>query len=147
MVCPDGKRQNQQYQGQLTKDIDLAGFPWTPIGNTSKGFAGELDGAGFAVRNLYIYSTADNQGLIGRLGANGKVHDLTVTGSVTTTGNTAGGIVGYAPAKTSVSNCLNEADVTAKTCAMLFLALSSPKILWYLPDHLLSDLYYTMQPE
>ena len=103
-------------KGKLTKDIDLAGFPWTPIGNTSKGFAGELDGAGFAVQNLYIYSTADNQGLIGRLGANGKVHDLTVTGSVTTTGNTAGGIVGHAPAKTSVINCLNEADVTAKTC-------------------------------
>ena len=104
-------------KGKLTKDIDLAGFPWTPIGNTSKGFAGELDGAGFAVRNLYIYSTADNQGLIGRLGANGKVHDLTVTGSVTTTGNTAGGIVGHAPQKTSVINCLNEADVTAATCA------------------------------
>lgn len=104
-------------KGKLTKDIDLAGFPWTPIGNTSKGFAGELDGAGFAVRNLYIYSTADNQGLIGRLGANGKVHDLTVTGSVTTTGNTAGGIVGHAPQKTSVINCLNKADVTAATCA------------------------------
>ena len=104
-------------KGRLTKDIELAGFPWTPIGNTSKGFTGELDGAGFAVRNLYIYSTADNQGLIGRLGANGKVHDLTVTGSVITTGNTAGGIVGYAPAKTSVINCLNEADVTAKICA------------------------------
>lgn len=103
-------------KGKLTRDIELAGFPWTPIGNTSKGFAGELDGAGFAVRNLYIYSTADNQGLIGRLGANGKVHDLTVTGSVTTTGNTAGGIVGHAPTKTSVINCLNEADVTAKTC-------------------------------
>lgn len=104
-------------KGRLTKDIELAGCPWTPIGNTSKGFTGELDGAGFAVRNLYIYSTADKQGLIGRLGANGKVHDLTVTGSVITTGGTAGGIVGYAPAKTSVINCLNEADVTAKTCA------------------------------
>lgn len=103
-------------KGKLTRDIELAGFPWTPIGNTSKGFTGELDGAGFAVRNLYIYSTADNQGLIGRLGAKGKVHDLTVTGSVTTTGNTAGGIVGHAPAQTSVINCLNEADVTAKTC-------------------------------
>lgn len=104
-------------KGKLTKDIDLAGFPWTPIGNTSKGFTGELDGAGFAVRNLYIYSTADSQGLIGRLGANGKVHDLTVTGSVTTTAASAGGIVGHAPQKTSVINCLNEADVTAATCA------------------------------
>lgn len=75
-------------KGKLTKDIELAGFPWTPIGNTSKGFTGELDGAGFAVRNLYIYSTAAS----------------------------AGGIVGYAPAQTSVINCLNEADVTAKTC-------------------------------
>ena len=104
-------------KGKLTKDIDLAGFPWTPIGNTSKGFTGELDGAGFAVRNLYIYSTADSQGLIGRLGANGKVHDLTVTGSVTTTAASAGGIVGHAPQKTSVINCLNKADVTAATCA------------------------------
>lgn len=104
-------------KGKLTRDIELAGFPWTPIGNTSKGFAGELDGAGFAVRNLYIYSTADSQGLIGRLGANGKVHDLTVTGSVTTTAASAGGIVGHAPQKTSVINCLNKADVTAATCA------------------------------
>ena len=105
-------------KGKLTKDIELAGCPWTPIGNTSKGFTGELDGAGFAVRNLYIYSTADSQGLIGRLGANGgKVHDLTVTGSVTTTAASAGGIVGTALSKTSVTNCLNEADVTAKTCA------------------------------
>ena len=104
-------------KGKLTRDIELAGFPWTPIGNTSKGFTGELDGAGFAVRNLYIYSTADSQGLIGRLGANGKVHDLTVTGSVTTTAASAGGIVGHAPQKTSVINCLNKADVTAKTCA------------------------------
>ena len=39
-------------KGKLTRDIELAGFPWTPIGNTSKGFTGELDGAGFAVRNL-----------------------------------------------------------------------------------------------
>ena len=104
-------------KGKLTRDIELAGFPWTPIGNTSKGFTGELDGAGFAVRNLYIYSTADSQGLIGRLGANGKVHDLTVTGSVTTTAASAGGIVGHAPQKTSVINCLNKADVTAATCA------------------------------
>ena len=105
-------------KGKLTKDIELAGCPWTPIGNISKGFTGELDGAGFAVRNLYIYSTADSQGLIGRLGANGgKVHDLTVTGSVTTTAASAGGIVGTALSKTSVTNCLNEADVTAKTCA------------------------------
>ena len=104
-------------KGKLTRDIELAGFLWTPIGNTSKGFTGELDGAGFAVRNLYIYSTADSQGLIGRLGANGKVHDLTVTGSVTTTAASAGGIVGHAPQKTSVINCLNKADVTAATCA------------------------------
>ncbi len=84
-------------KGKLTRDIELAGFPGRPSATPAKGFTGELDGAGFAVRNLYIYSTADNQGLIGRLGANGKVHDLTVTGSVTTTGNTAGGIVGHAP--------------------------------------------------
>ena len=76
-------------KGLLTGDIELAGYLWTPIGDTTKGFAGELRGNGHTVRNLYISSTKNDQGLIGLLNTNGKVQDLTVTGSVITTGKDA----------------------------------------------------------
>ena len=104
-------------KGLLTGDIELAGYLWTPIGDTTKGFAGELSGNGHTVRNLYISSTKNDQGLIGLLNTNGKVHDLTVTGSVTTTAASAGGIVGQAKTKTTILNCLNQADVTAASSA------------------------------
>ena len=104
-------------KGLLTGDIELAGYLWTPIGDTTKGFAGELSGNGHTVRNLYISSTKNDQGLIGLLNTNGKVHDLTVTGSVITTGKDAAGIVGQAKTKTTILNCLNQADVTAASSA------------------------------
>ena len=45
------------------------------------------------------------------------MHDLTVTGSVITTGKDAAGIVGKAKTKTTIVNCLNRADVTAASSA------------------------------
>ena len=112
----NGGTQNN-IKGLLTGDIELAGYLWTPIGDTTKGFAGELRGNGHTVRNLYISSTKNDQGLIGLLNTNGKVHDLTVTGSVITTGKDAAGIVGKAKTKTTIVNCLNRADVTAASSA------------------------------
>ena len=104
-------------KGLLTGDIDLAGYQWTPIGNTTKGFTGDLSGSGHTVYNLYINSTKNDQGLIGLLNTNGKVQDLTVTGSVITSGKDAAGIVGQAKTKTTILNCLNRADVTAASGA------------------------------
>ena len=112
----NGGTQNN-IKGLLTGDIELAGYLWTPIGDTTKGFAGELSGNGHTVRNLYISSTKNDQGFIGLLNTNGKVQDLTVTGSVVTTGKDAAGIVGQAKTKTSILNCLNQADVTAASSA------------------------------
>ena len=112
----NGGTQNN-IKGLLTGDIELAGYLWTPIGDTPKGFAGELRGNGHTVRNLYISSTKNDQGFIGLLNTNGKVQDLTVTGSVVTTGKDAAGIVGQAKTKTTILNCLNRADVTAASSA------------------------------
>ena len=112
----NGGTQNN-IKGLLTGDIELAGYQWTPIGDTTKGFAGELRGNGHTVRNLYISSTKNDQGFIGLLNTNGKVQDLTVTGSVVTTGKDAAGIVGQAKTKTTILNCLNQADVTAASSA------------------------------
>ena len=38
----------------LTADIDLAGYDWTPIGNTTKRFAGKFDGQGHKIYNFSI---------------------------------------------------------------------------------------------
>lgn len=38
----------------LTRDIDLGGFPWTPIGSEATPFAGVFDGAGYEITGLNL---------------------------------------------------------------------------------------------
>ena len=51
----------------LTRDIDLGGEPWTPIGKKDYGkeFKGTLDGKGHKIKNLCIDSAESYQGLFG----------------------------------------------------------------------------------
>lgn len=104
-------------QGVLTGDIELAGYPWTPIGGTSEAtaFTGTLDGQGHRVRGLYINSTKTYQGLFGYT-SSATITGLTVEGSVTTTANYAAGIVAYAKNST-ITRCTNQATVNAKQYA------------------------------
>ncbi len=68
----------------LTSDIDLAGFAFTPIGQTTFGdsvihYDGAFHGAHHRVRNLSIQApTTDVIGLFGKLGPNAVVEDLGV---------------------------------------------------------------------
>ena len=101
--------------GVLTADIDLANYPWTPIGNSSssgKHLTGTFDGAGHTVSNLYINGTKGYMALFGYVGANGVVKNVTVKGSVTTTSTQAGGIVGYVNGGT-IENCVNYAEINS----------------------------------
>ncbi len=67
----------------------FSGAGWTPIGgnNTTNMFAGNYDGNGFVVSNLYIHrSSSSNIGLFGHLGRGGVVaylgvHNANVTGA------------------------------------------------------------------
>ena len=66
---------------------------WEPIGNSfSNSYSGTFDGNGKTISGLYIGTTANNQGLFGRV--SGTVQNLTVSGSVNSSGDYVGGIVG-----------------------------------------------------
>ena len=101
----------------LTADIDLENEPWTPIGNntaaTTTGevmYKGVFNGQGHVVKNLYINNADSKQGLFSYVG--GTVKNLGVTGSITTTGKYAGGIVGYLSSG-KVENCYSAVTVSA----------------------------------
>ena len=68
---------------------------WTPIGNSeSTAYTGTFDGDGHTISGLYINnSTANDQGLFGYV-YGGTVQNLTVSGSVNSSGDYVGGIVG-----------------------------------------------------
>ncbi|MBO7118917.1 MAG: CotH kinase family protein, partial [Bacteroidaceae bacterium] len=72
----------------LTADIDFSAYRSTMIGVSTR-YKGEFDGAGHSI-NLNLQRYADNAGLFCYLG--GYVHDLTTTGTISTTAKYAAGI-------------------------------------------------------
>ena len=92
------------------------GEGFTPIGiSASTGrFRGTFEGNNKEIRNLYI-NTEGYAGLFGEaFGV--TINDLGVTGSVTSTNNIAGGIVGVS-GQSYYNNCYNKAIITAKSYA------------------------------
>ena len=102
---------------QMLNEITLSSFAnWTPIGvydsssPEAKPFNGTFEGGNFTVSGLAINQpSADGQGLFGNVGADGKVKDLTVAGSVTGQDN-VGGVAGYCAG--TVEHCVNRAVIT-----------------------------------
>lgn len=66
---------------------------WTPIGNTSKTFAGILDGGGHVVYGLYVKNSL--AGLVGVLNATGAVKNLQTAAGKRISTFRAGGIVAH----------------------------------------------------
>ncbi len=103
------------YTIKLTKNLDLNGNEWTPIGqkNGNK-FKGTFDGQGYTVTGLKISEkkAAAFDGYVAFFGAtdSATIKNLTVAGSVT--GNDAAGIVGKG-VNTTLENCHNKATITA----------------------------------
>ncbi len=82
----NGETENPFACAVLTADIDLNNAPWTPMAL----FGGTFDGADYAITNLNINTgDKDNVGLFGQV-QSGTIKDLTVSGSVTCTYNSAG---------------------------------------------------------
>ena len=103
------------YTIKLTKNIDLNGNEWTPIGqkNGNK-FKGTFDGQGYVVTGLKISEAKADafDGYVAFFGATegATIKNLTVAGSVT--GKEAAGIVGKG-VNTTLENCHNKATITA----------------------------------
>ena len=76
----------------LTRDINLAGNGWTPIGTNGHWFRGSFNGHNHAIIGLSCIGSADFQGLFG-LVAGGTICNLAVKGTVSGDDH-VGGIVG-----------------------------------------------------
>lgn len=103
---------------ELTKDIDLSGEAWTPIGigdafyAGTPSYSGTFDGKGHTIKNLSIDSSAHYVGLFGYV-YGGTIRNLTVSGSVKGSEHT-GGIAGAANGGT-FENCANQCAVQGDT--------------------------------
>lgn len=124
-IANDVKNGNYDDNFIITDDFSLGNFDWTPIGGTSskQAFTGECKGNGHVITDLYVNTTSNYAGLFGYV--KGNISGITVYGSVTTTGNYAGGIAGglegtgYADESQwrTISDCVNHANITAKEYA------------------------------
>ncbi|MDE5567420.1 MAG: hypothetical protein K2J12_03155 [Muribaculaceae bacterium] len=103
---------NATANARLTQDVNLGGFPWTPIGNSlTKTFSGNFDGQGYEVNELYINEpTITYQALFGHL-KSGSIANLTVSGAVNAK-QYVGGVVANIQADGTVDRCVNLADIT-----------------------------------
>ena len=98
------------YTIKLTKNLDLNGNEWTPIGTkgTSNVFKGTFDGNGATISNLKV-SGGLYVALFGET-SGATIKDLTVTGEVS--GEDVAGIVAKAT-DTTITNCVSKVNVTA----------------------------------
>lgn len=101
---------NTAISAKLLNDIALTTNKWYPIGRQGHGFTGTFDGNGKSITNLNLTSDKDETGFFGLLTNGGKVKSLSVSGSVTATGDVSqtGGIagaMGEVGSKSSITDC------------------------------------------
>ena len=73
----DAVKTNSTIKGVLTQNIDLNHRDWTPV---NANFAGELDGAGHSITNLYCKNEMGAAALFAANG--GTIQNLTVSGKI-----------------------------------------------------------------
>ncbi len=102
---------------QQTGTIDFASSDITEnmIGTSSVPFKGTYDGAGNALQNVSITAAADNAGVFGYVNG-GTIKKLTVSGSIASSKNNVGAIVGQMKDGT-ISGCTSSATINASSSA------------------------------
>lgn len=115
----------------LTKDMNLGGKEWMPIGNESFPFHGTFDGAGHTIRGLHI--SQNREGCYGLFGAiDGTVKNLTILGTMTCLADdlysAVGGIAGMVVGG-HIQNCTSNLTIESngKTVGYLPAAL---QVVW-----------------
>lgn len=101
------------YTITLNADIDLAGLPWTPIGNGNRGdadashFSGVFDGNGHTIRNINAKDErGDNYGAgLFSIVKDATVKNLNVEGGSVEAVDFAAAVVGIAFGNTTIENC------------------------------------------
>ena len=115
----EGENPKAALCAYVTQDIDLENEPWERFypadGYASSAFAGIFDGGGNTIRGLYVDETQSHQGLFGWVNG-GVIRNLTVEGSVSSTANYVGGLVGEL-SKGSIENCAFFGDVVSTSAS------------------------------
>ncbi|MBO4432926.1 MAG: hypothetical protein J5852_05275, partial [Clostridia bacterium] len=107
----DQSRAEEHFEDQYVKlddDISLGDIEIAPLGE----FKGIFDGNGHEISGININTTSDNVALFSSI-AGGAIKDLTLAGSITSTGAYVGGFAGYV-LSASFDNCVNNIDVTGR---------------------------------
>lgn len=101
----------------ITADLDMKDAEFEPIGSKSTAkFNATLDGKDHAISNLTINKPNDEYvGLVGVLGLDGQIKNLTIKSGAVTGKNFVGAVVGEAEG--SLTNVTNYATVTASAKA------------------------------
>ncbi len=104
---------------RLTADITLpAGTAQNPIGNSTDKFTGIFDGNGKTISGVNLVDEATASGtdaFIGFFGyvQGGEIRNLTLKGTISTTGRRAGGFIGAINGSAKVEDCINYCSVGA----------------------------------
>lgn len=96
---------------KVTADIDFNGKSFKPLFIGNNTFMGELDGAGFTVKNVAYTTNNTYQAAIGCIDLTGVVRNLKIQGAVTSAKANTGGF--SAKVYGTVENCENLVNVTA----------------------------------
>lgn len=107
LVNSDASYKDDYYK--MTKDIDLKGVAFTPIGNNTNKFSGHFDGDGYVIDNLNINSTTEPTGLFGFV-ERGTIVNVGIESGNVTGDIRVGGLVGRTMYATIV-NCYSKANV------------------------------------
>lgn len=89
---------------QQTADIDLSGLKWTPVGTQNTPFNGHYNGNYCVITGLNISTDAVYSGFFGYCGS-AVIENVSVHGTVASTANAVGGIVGEIGYSGRIENC------------------------------------------
>ncbi|MBO7520145.1 MAG: hypothetical protein J6T73_05135, partial [Clostridia bacterium] len=96
----------------LTADINLNNCDFPAV----KKFSGTLNGNGHEISGININKSANNVGFFRMLTGGSAIENLTLSGSVVSTGNNIGGFAGYLDnGHVTITNCVNNLNVTGST--------------------------------
>ena len=113
---------------RLTRDLDLAGMDWTPMGDDANTpFQGLFDGGGHTIENFVVRSKNHAQaGLFGTIGKHGQVCNLTVDCQLLGRGDHSAGMCGTNEG--TVENCVVRMAGNQSRYAAGFAAQNSGRI-------------------
>ena len=99
----------------LTKDVELGGHEWTPIGTSANPFKGTFDGQGHTISNLYInMPDRNNVGLFGYT-SDGEVKNVVIN-NAKVAGRNCTGVVTGTPYTSKYTNITVKGHVEVVGC-------------------------------